>query len=425
MPVEIPECFSFLFEPARYKILYGGRGSGKSMNAARALLIKGAQETHRILCCRELQTSIRDSVHKLLVDEIRAMELDGFYEVQQAAIYGRNGTEFIFKGLRHSVSEVKSLQGCSIAWVEEAQIVSKASWEILLPTIRKEGSEIWVTFNPVLEEDETYQRFVVTPPPGAVVRQVNWDQNPFFPQVLRDEMEHLKRVDEDAWLNVWEGRCRHTLDGAIFAKEIRDAELEDRITSVPVNTAKPIDTFWDLGKRDMCSIWFAQVIGFEYHIVDFYENCGQTLSHYIKTLKEKPYTYGTHWLPHDADHDLLASERTITQQMRAAFSSVRVSPRTSKVTQVEAGRALFSKCWFDRAKTTDGVQHLRHYQYEVDPETGQRGVQPMHDGHSHAADAFMVMAVSLTERKERKLDLPVIAPRVTLNLNRSGSWMGR
>src|ERR1700761_5461469 len=190
MSVAIPEAFSFLFEPARYHVIHGGRGSGKSVNVAKALLIRGAQQKHRILCCRELQGSIKDSVHKLLSDEIEAMGMQDFYEVQNATILGKNGTEFIFKGLRHSVSEVKSTQGISICWVEEAQVVSKSSWEVLLPTVREDGSEFYITFNPILEEDDTYKRFVLNPPPGAIVRQVNWDQNPFFPEVLKTEMDH-------------------------------------------------------------------------------------------------------------------------------------------------------------------------------------------------------------------------------------------
>jgi phage terminase large subunit len=422
--VQIPECFEFLFEPARYHVIHGGRGSGKSVNVAKALLIRGAQQKHRILCCRELQGSIRDSVHKLLCDEIESMGMSDFYEIQNATITGRNGTEFIFKGLRHSVSEVKSTQGITVCWVEEAQVVSKSSWEVLLPTIREDGSEFYITFNPVLEEDETYKRFVVKPPPGSLVRQVNYDQNPFFPQVLRDEMEHLRAVDEDAFLNIWMGKCRHTLDGAVFAKEMREAELGDRICSVPWNQAKPVDTFWDLGKRDMTSIWFAQVIGFEYRVLDFYENAGQNLAHYIKVLQEKPYTYGTTWLPHDAEHDLLASERTIAQQMRAAGHKVRIVPKVTKGNQIEAARSVFGQCWFDRERTSDGLQHLRHYQYDVDPDTKLRSKDPMHDEHSHAADAFLYLGMAIREPKQGVTPVPKFTPRV-LPPARAGAWMGR
>lgn len=380
----------------------------------------GAQRPLRVLCAREFQSSIADSVHKLLSDQIAELGLSDFYRIEKATIYGMNGTEFRFAGIRTNIGAIKSFEGIDIVWCEEAVNISRNSWMTLIPTIRKDDSEIWLSFNPELETDETYQRFVVSPPANSTVIKVGWEDNPWFPDTLRAEMEELRAKDEDDYLHIYGGHCKHALEGAVFAKELREAA--DRITQVPYNPAKPVDTFFDLGKRDMCSIWFAQVIGFEYRILDFYENCGQNLAHYIKALKERPYAYGTHWLPHDADHDLLASERTITQQMRAAFSGVRVVPRTSKVTQIEAARTVFGQCWFDREKTADGVQHLRHYQYEIDPETGQRGREPLHDQHSHCADAFMVLAMALREPKPGPSIKPFMVPKMPAQV-RPGSWM--
>lgn len=398
LEASLPEKLEPLFEPHRYKVVYGGRGGAKSWSIARSLIIMAAERPLRILCAREFQSSIADSVHKLLSDQIDELGLTDQFTIEKATIYHVNGSEFRFAGIRTNIGAIKSFEGIDICWVEEAVNVSRSSWMTLIPTIRKDGSEIWVSFNPELESDETYQRFVVKPPASAIVIPIGWEDNPWFPDTLRQEAEELKTTNIDDYLHVYGGQCRHALEGAVFANELRDAG--HRITNVPWNSSKPVDTFWDLGKRDMCSIWFAQVIGFEYRILDFYENCGQNLSHYIKVLKELPYAYGTHWLPHDADHDLLASERTITQQMRAAFSSVRIVPRTSKVTQIEAGRAIFGQCWFDQEKTSYGMQHLRHYQFEVNAETGQRSREPLHDEHSHAADAFMVMAMSLRVKTE-------------------------
>ena len=189
---EFPEKLQCLFRPARYKVLYGGRGGAKSWGIARALLIQGAAKPLRVLCAREIQKSIGDSVHKLLSDQIKALGLAGFYEVQKTVIRGRNGTEFTFHGLKHNVTNIKSAEGADVCWVEEAQTVSKSSWATLIPTIRKPGSEIWVSFNPELEDDETYQRFVANPPTGAVVVKVNWSDNPWFPDVLRQEKDDLK-----------------------------------------------------------------------------------------------------------------------------------------------------------------------------------------------------------------------------------------
>ncbi len=216
---QFPEKLAPLFEPHRYKVLYGGRGSGKSIGIARALLIQAMQEPHRILCCRELQVSMRDSVHKLLSDQIDELGFGGFYEVQQTVILGQNGSEFIFKGLRHNISEIKSTQGCTKAWVEEAQTVSKQSWDLLIPTIREPESEIWLSFNPDLAEDTTYKEFVVFPKKGSVVIKLNFSDNPFFPQVLRQEMEETKLRDYEAFLNTWQGECRNQVDNPLWTKE--------------------------------------------------------------------------------------------------------------------------------------------------------------------------------------------------------------
>lgn len=227
--IEFPEALSFLFEPARYKVPYGGRGSGKSWGVARALVVLTAQSPKRILCAREFQNSTKESVHKLLGDQIEALGLSGLFEVLETTIRGANGSEFIFEGLRRNTTKIKSMEGIDICWVEEAQTVSKASWDLLIPTIRKSGSEIWITFNPDLEEDETYQRFVVNPPPGAVVRLVNFTDNPWFPDELRVEAEHLRSQDLDAHANVWLGECKRKVQGALWTKDmiaaLRDAPV--------------------------------------------------------------------------------------------------------------------------------------------------------------------------------------------------------
>jgi phage terminase large subunit len=171
--IDFPAPFEELFEPHRYKVYYGGRGSGKSMNFARALLLMGASRPLTVLCTREVQTSIADSVHRLLREQLEEIGLGSFYRVTQNAIYGQNGTEFIFKGLRFNVREIKSTEGVDICWVEEGQAVSADSWDVLIPTIRKAGSEIWVSFNPLDETDPTFQRFVISPPDTAFVRKVN------------------------------------------------------------------------------------------------------------------------------------------------------------------------------------------------------------------------------------------------------------
>lgn len=213
---QFPKKFRGLFKPARYKVYYGGRGGAKSWAAARALLILGAQKPLRVLCTREFQQSIKDSVHRLLSDQIEALGLSGYYTIGQQEIRGPNGTLFLFEGLRHNVTKIKSMEGIDICWCEEAERISEESWRVLIPTIRAPGSEIWVTFNPDQEDDPTYKRFVLSPPENAIVRFVSWRDNPWFPPELRAEMEHDYRVDPDAAAHVWGGECRTLTDAQVL-----------------------------------------------------------------------------------------------------------------------------------------------------------------------------------------------------------------
>ena len=218
--INIPEAFQELFIPARYKSFYGGRGGAKSYAFADALIILSTQRPLRILCARELQTSIRESVHQLLETRINKLGVRELFDVQKSTILGNNGTEFIFKGIRFNISEIKSMEGIDICWVEEAQNVSEESWKTLSPTIRTgehlESSEIWLSWNTGQEQDATYQRFVTNPPPDCISRLVNYYDNPFFPEVLRREMEWCKQVDYEAYLNIWEGKPKKVSDALVF-----------------------------------------------------------------------------------------------------------------------------------------------------------------------------------------------------------------
>jgi len=198
----------FLY-PARHKIAHGGRGGGKSWTAARLLLIRGIERPTRILCTREVQRSLKDSVYRLLVDQIRELGLGWAYDVQASAITGPRGTEFVFSGLRdHTVESIKSYEGIDICWIEEAHKVSAHSANILIPTIRKDGSEIWWTYNPDQATDYVHERFVVKGDPDAVVCQINHRDNPWFPQVLDAERLRMKSLNDDLYRHIWEGECR-------------------------------------------------------------------------------------------------------------------------------------------------------------------------------------------------------------------------
>lgn len=223
--VEFPEQLEFLFQPAPYKVLYGGRNGMKSWGAARAALIMGAQRKLRFMCCREVQKSISESVHHLLKTQVAMLGLGSFYNVLDTYIEGANGTDFIFTGLKSDPRKVKSTEGVDIAIVEEAEKVSRNSWDILIPTIRKETSEIWVILNPDLEEDVTYQDFVIHPPPGAVIRKLGWDDNPWISSRALADKDHMYASNPDAADNIWGGNPRRHSAATIFAKKYRVADL--------------------------------------------------------------------------------------------------------------------------------------------------------------------------------------------------------
>ena len=414
--VQFPQKLAFLFEPQRYKVCYGGRGGAKSWGIARALLILGAKSQLRILCAREFQTSIKDSVHKLLCDQIDSIGLTGFYEITDKSIRGKNGTEFFFVGLRNNVTNVKSIEGVDICWVEEAQTVSKTSWNVLIPPIRKEKSEIWVSFNPELDTDETYQRFVLHSPENCKVVKINWSDNPWFPETLRIEKDALRDRDIEAYNTVWEGLCRQTVDGAIFAREIQMAELEERITRVPYDATKPVHAVFDLGWSDATAIWFVQFIGMETRIIRYIEDSQKTISDYLAKMQTYGYVYDTLWLPHDAENKTLAAAgRSIDQIVRSAGYKTKIIPRTPIVDSINAARTLFRNCWFDRDNCYDGLQCLRHYKYDVDPETKQFSKNPLHDQYSHGADAFRMLGLVVNEPKRRVSKPSYAMPQ---------SWMG-
>ena len=419
---EVPKL-AFLFDQHPYKIAYSGRYATKSWSYARALADIGARQTKRILCARETQTSIKDSVHALLSDQIKLLGLSRYYNVQQASIVGTNGTQFAFAGLKHNIANIKSFEGFDIVWVEEAQNVSKASWEILIPTIRKEGAEIWVTFNPELATDDTYVRFVVNPPPGAQIVKMSWRDNRWLTQGMRLKMDHLKASDPEMYEHVYEGATKSTVEGAIYQSEIRRAEQENRIARVPYDRMHPVDTFWDLGFGDMVSIWFAQPVAFEYRIIDYYENSHQAIDFYLKVLQFKGYTYGTCVLPWDGGSKQLGTGRSIEELIRASGFKVKVLGKWFVHDGINAVRTIFPQCWFDAERCADGLAGLRRYQWGPPSSTGISKREPLHDDASHPADAIRTLAASIkappTKEKPEEAER-----RWEAQGDRSTRWMG-
>lgn len=224
--IKLPPFYSFLAKPSRYKSVHGGRGSARSWSFARLLVAMSTSRKLRILCTREYQSSIKESVHQLLTDQIWNMGLANRFAITRDSIRSNIGSEFIFKGLRANPMEIKSLEGIDIAWTEEAQSISDNSWEILIPTIRKPNSEIWLSWNTGEVDDPTYKRFVTNPPDDCISKKATYRDNPYFPLVLEKERLYLQRVDPDAYDHVWEGNPKSISDACVFKNKYVVEEFE-------------------------------------------------------------------------------------------------------------------------------------------------------------------------------------------------------
>lgn len=443
MRAEFPEKAQFLFEPHTFKGLHGGRGSAKSHSVAKALLVIGEQVPIRVLCGRETMKSLADSVQALLEDQVNLLGLGHYYERQTSTIFGKtfgakyadgrfNGlrTEFIFAGLKQNINSIKSYEKCDIAWVEEGANVSENSWQKLIPTIRtpsqalswfyyKRGlrkkptldpkdwddPEIWITWNPELTEDSTHKRFILNPPKKSMIVEVNHEDNPWFPEKLKNDMEEDRaKLSQDTFEHIWEGRCRSSVEGAIYGLEMKRATEDGRICQVPYDRTKPVDTAWDLGFGDSTAIWFVQAWGGQYHFIDYIEDNGRTVHDYMIMLQQKGYRYGTHYVPHDAldtiIHGKMAAEkeRSIYGIMKSQGMKVQLVDKILKFQQIDTARTMFPLCRFDADRCADGIRALRSYQWGEPSASGTVKREPLHDWASHAASSFQYACWSIKQQ---------------------------
>lgn len=386
----------------RYKVAYGGRGAAKSWGFAEALLMLGAQEPLRILCAREVQRSIRDSVHALLCDTVDRMQLDWFYTPYEMEIRGINGTMFGFAGLRaQNVQSLRSWEGADICWVEEGHTVSEKSWRVLTPTIRNPGSEIWVSFNPELDSDPAYKRFVVKPPARALVIPISYKDNPWLTRELEEERVDLKARDPEAYRNVWLGECRSSVEGAVYAGEISNMHKDKRYTKVTYDPLLKVHRIWDLGWNDAMTIIMAQRSPHgEIRVIDYIEDSHRTYDSYFngdddpthECFRTRRYNWGYDFLPHDSAAHSAQTGMNVIEIIDRLGGNPYMLPATDIEAGIKLARMMFARTWFDDPKANELVDALKRYRRAIPANTDEEPARPVHDSASHGADAYRKMA---------------------------------
>lgn len=409
--VSILPKLDFLFRPMRYKGARGGRGSAKSWSFARALLVQGATRELLILCTREVQHTIKESVHKLLADMIKRLGLQHFYEVLATEIRGANGTRFIFAGLSDlTVDNLKSIEGVDIVWIEEGQGVTKQSLDILIPTIRKDGSEIWVSYNPQLDTDPIHQLLVVNPPEDCICVLVNYNDNPWHNKVMEKERLRCKQQDPQNYPNIWEGECKPAVEGAIYYEQVAAAETNGQICNVPYDPMLKVHVVFDLGWNDAMSIALVQKVRSEIRIIEYIEDSHKTLDHYSATLKEKRLNWGKVWLPHDGFSRDMKTGKSSEEILKALGWDV-VS-RSGIIEMgleegIKATRQTFGQIYFDKHKCERLIQCAKRYRRAINRQT-QEAQGPLHDEWSHGADCLRYVCINAEQMKNEDAQLKAL-----------------
>ncbi len=407
--ITVPDVFKELFQPSkqwRHYCYYGGRSSGKSTQVAQAVLLSGMRQRERGLCTREVQNSIAESVHQLLNDLIAK---NGYtsWEVQRELIRNKKtGSEIYFKGLHNNSQSIKSFEGVDWCWVEEAQSVSSESINTLIPTIRKPNSRFYWTFNPLTDHDPVWELVAGKPDERTFVKKVNSDaiEELLSPEIIA-EREKMRLDNPDLFGHVWLGNPLTSQTGSVFGNQLARAEQDGRIGSVPYDASAGVYAVFDLGIGDSTAVWWFQCIGREIHMIDYYENSGEELGHYIAVLNNKGYNYTTIYLPHDAKQRELQTGKTRVEFFEQnGFHNIEVlRPTNFNLGDDDINliaRPTFSRVWIDRNKCERGLECLRAYHYEYDSKNKLLKSRPEHDWSSHASSAFIYACMAATESAE-------------------------
>lgn len=373
------------------------------MSAVWGLKFAQANEPGVIVCGREFMNSLDDSS----LAEVKAAILSepwlaDAYDVGEKYVRTKDRRiDFSFTGLRHNLDSIKSKSRIRLLWVDEAEPVSETAWSKAIPTVREDGSEIWVTWNPERRKSATHKRFRLDPPSDSKIVELNWRDNPWFPATLDKTRLDDKAKRPDQYEHVWEGDFVTVVDGAYYAKSLSEAKAAGRISNVSRDPLMTIRAFWDIGgtgaKADATAIWIAQFIGKEIRVLDYYEAVGQPLGTHVQWLRERGWGKALCVLPHDgANHEKTISV-SYESSLQAAEFETQVIPnqgRSAAKMRVEAGRRIFPSCWFNAGTTEPGREALGWYHEKKSDDEREVGLGPEHDWSSHGADAFGLMAVA-------------------------------
>lgn len=414
-----PKLVDVFTGEARYRGAWGGRGSGKTRSFAKMTAIKGYQwgmsgQEGQILCAREFMNSLDESSLEEVKAAIASEQfLAEYYEVGEKFVRSKDGRiRYTFAGLRHNLDSIKSKARILLCWVDEAEPVSDTAWMKLIPTIREEGSEIWVTWNPERKASATHKRFRESPPEGAKIVEMNWRDNPWFPSVLEQERLNDFTRRPEHYAHIWEGDFVTTVEGAYYAAALTTARQENRIGNVAADPLMTLRAVWDIGgtgaKADACAIWIVQYVGRELRFLDYYEAQGQPLATHVAWLRANGYGAALCVLPHDGATNDRVHDVSYESALRAAGFEVQVIANQgagAAMKRVEAARRLFPAMWFD-SKCQAGLDAIGWYHEKRDAERNI-GLGPNHDWSSHGADAFGLVAVAYElpqKRQETKFE---------------------
>lgn len=387
---------------------YGGRGSGKTrsfakMTAVRAYMWDQEGRAGQILCGRQFMNSLADSsLEEIKLAILEEDWLAANFEIGEKFVRTKSGRiSYTFTGLDRNVDSVKSKSRILLGWVDEAEPVTDTAWTKLIPTLREEDSELWVTWNPERKASATHKRFREATDERFRIIELNWRDNPRFPAKLERDRQRDLRDRPEQYEHIWEGAFVTAVEGAYYAEHLHKAKEQGRIGFFAEDPIMAKRAFWDIGgtgrKADHTAIWIAQFIGEEIRILDYYEAQGQTAATHIAWMRRNGYTPDctSMWLPHDGDNNEKTIDATYKSTLEDAGYDVEIVPnqgRGAAMNRVDEARRLFPRIRFNADTTEAGRDALGWYHEKKDEERNV-GLGPEHDWASHAADAFGMMCI--------------------------------